>query len=156
MIEASTGNYAAAKAAKLARADVVAVYPITPQTTISEYVASMVQSGEMNAEFLLMESEHSAMSALIGASTIGARTFTATSSHGLALMHEMLMWAVGARTPVVMPVAARAIGGPWNIWGDHQDAISERDTDGCSSSAKITRKCWTRFSWLTGLQKTGK
>lgn len=128
MIEASTGNYAAAQAAKLAKADVIAVYPITPQTTISEYVASMVQKGEMNAEFLLMESEHSAMSALIGASTIGARTFTATSSHGLALMHEMLMWAVGARTPIVMPVAARAIGGPWNIWGDHQDAISERDT----------------------------
>ena len=128
MIAAATGNYAAAQAARLARADVVAVYPITPQTTISEYVASMVQSGEMSAEFLLMESEHSAMSALIGASTIGARTFTATSSHGLALMHEMLMWAVGARTPIVMPVAARAIGGPWNIWGDHQDVISERDT----------------------------
>lgn len=128
MIKASTGNYAAAQAAKLARADVVAVYPITPQTTISEYIASMVQNGEMDAEFLLMESEHSAMSALIGASTIGARTFTATSSHGLALMHEMLMWAVGARTPIVMPVASRSIGGPWNIWGDHQDVICERDT----------------------------
>jgi len=126
--EVITANYAAAYGAKLARADVVAVYPITPQTSISEKLAEMVQKGEMDAKFMLMESEHSAMSALIGASYVGARTFTATSSQGLALMHEMLMWAVGARTPVVMPVAARAIGGPWNIWGEHHDVIAERDT----------------------------
>src|SRR5512133_3922919 len=128
MTEMMTANYAAAYAAKLARVDVAAVYPITPQTSISEKLAEMVQKGEMDAKFMLMESEHSAMSALIGASYAGARTFTATSSHGLALMHEMLMWAVGARTPVVMPVASRAIGGPWNIWGEHQDVITERDT----------------------------
>jgi pyruvate/2-oxoacid:ferredoxin oxidoreductase alpha subunit len=128
MISMMTANYAAAYAAKLARIDVAAVYPITPQTSISEKLAEMVKSGELDAKYMLMESEHSAMSALIGASYAGARTFTATSSQGLALMHEMLMWAVGARTPVVMPVAARAIGGPWNIWGEHSDVISERDT----------------------------
>ncbi len=128
MIEMMTANYAAAYAAKLARIDVAAVYPITPQTSISEKLAEMVQKKELDAKYLLMESEHSAMSALIGASYVGARTFTATSSHGLALMHEMLMWAVGARTPIVMPVAARTIGGPWNIWGEHQDVITERDT----------------------------
>jgi pyruvate/2-oxoacid:ferredoxin oxidoreductase alpha subunit len=128
VIEMMTANYAAAYAAKLARIDVAAVYPITPQTSISEKLAEMVEKGELDAKIMLMESEHSAMSALIGASYAGARTFTATSSHGLALMHEMLMWAVGARTPVVMPVASRAIGGPWNIWGEHQDVITERDT----------------------------
>jgi pyruvate/2-oxoacid:ferredoxin oxidoreductase alpha subunit len=128
MIEMINANYAAAYAAKLARIDVAAVYPITPQTTISEKLAEMVQKKELDAKYMLMESEHSAMSALIGASYVGARTFTATSSHGLALMHEMLMWAVGARTPIVMPVAARTIGGPWNIWGEHQDVITERDT----------------------------
>lgn len=128
MIEMMNANYAAAHAARLARVDVTAVYPITPQTSISEKLAEMVQKGEMDAKFMMMESEHSAMSALIGASYVGARTFTATSSHGLALMHEMLMWAVGARRPIVMPVAARTIGGPWNIWGEHQDVITERDT----------------------------
>jgi len=127
MIEVLTANYAAAIAAKLARVDVAAVYPITPQTSISEKLAEMVASGEMDAKFLLMESEHSAMSALIGASYVGARTFTATSSHGLALMHEVLMWASGVRRPIVMPVAARTIGGPWNIWGEHMDVITERD-----------------------------
>jgi len=128
MIEMMNANHAAAHAARLARVDVAAVYPITPQTTISEKLADMVEKGEMDAKFMLMESEHSAMSALIGASYVGARTFTATSSQGLALMHEMLMWAVGARRPIVMPVTARAIGGPWNIWGEHQDVITERDT----------------------------
>ncbi len=127
MIHAITANHAAALAAKLARVEVAAVYPITPQTTISEKLADMVSNGEMEARFLLMESEHSAMSALIGASYVGARTFTATSSHGLALMHEVLMWASGVRRPIVMPVAARTIGGPWNIWGEHMDVITERD-----------------------------
>lgn len=126
-MEVITANYAAAIAAKLARVDVAAVYPITPQTSISEKLAEMVSKGEMDAKFLLMESEHSAMSALIGASYLGARTFTATSSHGLALMHEVLMWASGVRRPIVMPVAARTIGGPWNIWGEHMDVIAERD-----------------------------
>ena len=127
MIDAITANQAAALAAKLARVEVAAVYPITPQTTISEKLAEMVSSGEMDARFMLVESEHSAMSALIGASYVGARTFTATSSHGLALMHEVLMWASGVRRPIVMPVAARTIGGPWNIWGEHMDVIAERD-----------------------------
>lgn len=127
MIETITANQAAAIAARLARIEVSAVYPITPQTSISEAIADMIARGEMDAKYLLMESEHSAMSALIGASYIGARTFTATSSHGLALMHEVLMWASGVRRPIVMPVAARTIGGPWNIWGEHMDVIAERD-----------------------------
>ncbi len=123
-----TANHSAAYAAKLARIDVAAIYPITPQTTISEKITDMAAKGEMDAKVLLMESEHSAMSALIGASYLGARTFTATSSQGLAFMHEMLMWASGVRRPIVMPVAARAIGGPWNMWCEHHDVMSERDT----------------------------
>ncbi|HUL39728.1 MAG TPA: hypothetical protein VLU38_05495, partial [Methanomassiliicoccales archaeon] len=123
-----TGNAAAAKAAMLARVEVIAAYPITPQTSISEKLADMVANGEMSAKYIKVESEHSAMAALIGASYIGARTFTATSSQGLALMHEMLFWAAGARRPIVMPVVSRALGPPWNIWTDHMDVMGERDT----------------------------
>jgi len=128
MLDLMTGNAAAAKAAMLARVEVIAAYPITPQTSISEKLAEMVANGEMNAKYIKVESEHSAMAALIGASYIGARTFTATSSQGLALMHEMLFWAAGARRPVVMPVVSRALGPPWNIWTDHMDVMGERDT----------------------------
>ncbi len=123
-----TGNRAAAEAAKLSRVQVVAAYPITPQTTIVEYIAQMVESGELDAKYIRVESEHSAMAACIGASSVGARAFTATSSHGLLLMHEMLHWAVGARLPIVMAVVNRSIGPPWNIHSEHQDAISQRDT----------------------------
>jgi len=123
-----TANAAVAKAAALARVEVIAAYPITPQTTISEKLAEMVANGELNAKYLKVESEHSAMAALIGASYMGARTFTATSSQGLALMHELLYWAAGARRPIVMPVVSRALGPPWNIWTDHMDVMGERDT----------------------------
>jgi hypothetical protein len=128
MLDLMTGNAAAAKAAMLARVEVIAAYPITPQTSISEKLAEMVANGEMGAKYIKVESEHSAMAALIGASYIGARTFTATSSQGLALMHEMLFWAAGARRPIVMPVVSRALGPPWNIWTDHMDVMGERDT----------------------------
>jgi len=127
MIEIITSNYAAAYAAKLARVEVIAAYPITPQTSISEKLAELVDTGQMDARYIKVESEHSAMAALIGASIVGARTFTATSSQGLALMHENLIWAAGVNRPIVMPVAARALGGPWNIWSDHTDVIVERD-----------------------------
>lgn len=123
-----TGNSAAAYGVKLARVQVVSAYPITPQTTVVEKLAEFVANGELNARFVNVESEHSALAALISASLAGARTFTATSAHGLALMHEMLHWAAGARTPVVMVNVNRAMGPPWNIWAEMTDSIAQRDT----------------------------
>jgi len=123
-----TGNRVAGLACRAARADVVAAYPITPQTTVVEQIAELVESGQMNAKYIRVESEHSAMAACIGAAVGGARTFTATSSHGLALMHEMLHWASAARLPIVMAVVNRALGPPWNIWADFSDSLSQRDT----------------------------
>ncbi|MBM4352048.1 MAG: pyruvate ferredoxin oxidoreductase [Deltaproteobacteria bacterium] len=123
-----TGNQAVAYGVILSRVDVVSAYPITPQTTIVEELSELIASGRLKTRFLKVESEHSAMAALIGASTGGVRCFTATSSHGLAYMHEMLHWASGARLPIVMVNVNRAIGPPWNIWGDQSDSISQRDT----------------------------
>ncbi len=123
-----TGNQAVAYGVILSRVDVVSAYPITPQTTIVEELSELIASGRLRTRFLKVESEHSAMAALIGASTGGVRCFTATSSHGLAYMHEMLHWASGARLPIVMVNVNRAIGPPWNIWGDQSDSISQRDT----------------------------
>ena len=123
-----TANHIAAYAAKAARVKVVAAYPITPQTSIVERIAELVENGELSAEYIRVESEHSAMSACIGAAAGGVRTFTATSSHGLALMHEALHWASGSRLPIVMAVVNRALGPGWNIWADLTDSISQRDT----------------------------
>jgi 2-oxoisovalerate ferredoxin oxidoreductase alpha subunit len=123
-----TGNHIAAYACKAARAQVIAAYPITPQTSIVERIAELVETGEMDAKYVRVESEHSAMAACIGAAVSGARAFTATAAHGLALMHEMLHWAAGARAPIVMPVVNRAMGPPWNIWADFSDSLSQRDT----------------------------
>ena len=122
-----TGNYAAAYAAKAARVQVVAAYPITPQTTIVEKISEFVEHGELDAQYIRVESEHSAMAACIGASAAGARAFTATSSHGLAYMHECLWWAAGARLPIVMAVVNRALGPGWNIWTDYCDTMAQRD-----------------------------
>lgn len=121
------GSRAAAEAVKLCDVNVIAAYPITPQTHIVEDLAEMIANGELNAEYVKVESEHSAMSACIGSSATGARTFTATSSQGLALMHEMLFVASGMRLPIVMANANRALSAPLNIWNDQQDSISERD-----------------------------
>jgi len=123
-----TGNYASAYGAKLARAEVIAAYPITPQTSIVEKLADLVATGELRAEFIPVESEHSAMAACIAAQTAGARTYTATSSHGLTLMHEVLMWASGARLPIVMTNVSRAMAPPWSVWVDHMDSVAQRDT----------------------------
>lgn len=123
-----TANHISAYAAKAARVQVVAAYPITPQTSIVERVAELVESGELDAEFIRVESEHSAMAACIGAAAGGVRTFTATAAHGLALMHEPLHWASGSRLPIVMPVVNRALGPGWNIWSDYTDSLSQRDT----------------------------
>jgi len=123
-----TGNYASAYGAKLSRAEVIAAYPITPQTSIVEKLAEFVTSGELNAKYIPVESEHSAMAACIAAETAGARTYTATSSQGLTLMHEVLMWASGARVPVVMTNVSRAMAPPWSVWVDHMDSVAQRDT----------------------------
>ena len=121
-------SVALADAVKLANADVVAAYPITPQTHIVEHLAELVADGELQASYIPVESEHSAMSACVGASAVGARTFTATASQGLELMHEVLYIASSMRLPVVMAVANRAISAPISIWSDHSDAMAVRDT----------------------------
>ena len=122
-----TGDEAVAYAAKQSNVDVVAAYPITPQTIMVEAFSEYVHNGEVNTEFVCVESEHSAMSACIGSSLAGARVFTATASQGLALMHEMLYIASGLRCPVVMGVAIRALSAPINIHGDHSDMMGSRD-----------------------------
>ncbi len=126
-VSVMTGNEAAATAARLARVQVIAAYPITPQSPVVEQLAAWVESGELSAEFVAVESEHSAMTVCIGASTVGARTFTATSSNGLAYMTEQVWWAPGARLPIVMCVVNRAMAAPWNVLNDQQDSMSVRD-----------------------------
>lgn len=123
-----TGNHAVSYAVKMARTQVVAAYPITPQTQVVELLSKFCEDGTMDARFIKVESEHTSMASLVGASSAGARTFTATSSQGLALMHEMLHWAAGARTPIVMANINRALGAPWSIWTDQNDSLSQRDT----------------------------
>jgi len=122
-----TGNEAAATAAKLARVQVIAAYPITPQSPVVEQLSKWVETGELPAEFVAVESEHSALTVCIGASTVGARAFTATSSNGLAYMTEQVWWAAGARLPIVMCIANRAMAAPWNVLNDQQDSMSVRD-----------------------------
>lgn len=128
MKTAVEGSFAVAKSVALCRPGVIAAYPITPQTHIVEFLADMVANGESDARYINVESEHSAISACIGASASGVRTFTATSSQGLALMHEILYVASGMRLPIVMVNANRALSAPLNIWNDCQDSISERDS----------------------------
>ncbi len=123
-----SGNYAIAHAVRMADVDVVAAYPITPQTTIVEKLSDFVANGELNAEYVNVESEHSAMSACVGASLTGARVFTATSSQGLAYMHEVLFMASALRTPIVLANVNRSLSAPLNIWNDHSDAMAERDS----------------------------
>ncbi|OFW58718.1 MAG: pyruvate ferredoxin oxidoreductase [Actinobacteria bacterium RBG_16_64_13] len=122
------GNVAAAMGVRLAGAQVIAAYPITPQTPLTEKLAEFIEAGEMKAQYVPVESEHSALAACIAASSTGARAFTATSANGLLYMHEQIHWAAGARLPIVMCVVNRAVGAPWCIWNDHQDSISQRDT----------------------------
>ncbi|MFA4701056.1 pyruvate ferredoxin oxidoreductase [Pyrococcus kukulkanii] len=123
-----SGNYAAAYAALHARVQVVAAYPITPQTSIIEKIAEFIANGLADIQYIPVESEHSAMAACIGASATGARVFTATSAQGLALMHEMLHWASGARLPIVMVDVNRAMAPPWSVWDDQTDSLAQRDT----------------------------
>ncbi|MCQ1535970.1 pyruvate ferredoxin oxidoreductase [Methanosarcina sp. KYL-1] len=123
------GSYAVAHAAKVSRPNVISAYPITPQTHIVEDLSQFMADGEIpNCEYINVESEFSAISALVGASAVGARTYSATTSQGLLLMHEVLFNAAGMRLPIIMTVANRAVSAPINIWNDHQDAIAQRDT----------------------------
>ena len=123
-----TGNEAVAIGAKLARVRFISAYPITPQTTIVEKLAEMVANRELDSRYVEVESEHSAMAAVMASELTGARSYTATSSHGLLYMHEMLHWVAGQRLPVVMSVVNRAIGPPWNIWSDQTDTMNQKDT----------------------------
>ncbi|MFH0958520.1 MAG: transketolase C-terminal domain-containing protein [Pseudomonadota bacterium] len=127
-IEIITANTAAALAAKLCRVQVISAYPITPQTPVTEELAEMVESGALKAEYITVESEHSALASVVAASQVGARVFTATSANGLLYMHEMLHWAAGSRVPIVMACVNRGVGAPWTILNDQQDTISQRDT----------------------------
>ena len=128
MMEIMEGSHAIALAVKAARPNVVSAYPITPQTHIVEDISQLIADGDLDAQYVKVESEHSALSVCIGASATGARTYTATTSQGLALMHEVLFNAAGMRLPIVMTVANRALSAPLSIWNDHQDSISERDS----------------------------
>lgn len=123
-----TTNYAVAYAVRDVDVDVISAYPITPQTTIVEKLAEFVANGELDAEYIPVESEHSALSAAIGASAAGARVFTATAAQGLELMHEILYIASGLRLPMVMAIPGRALSAPISIHGDYQDVMSVRDT----------------------------
>jgi pyruvate/2-oxoacid:ferredoxin oxidoreductase alpha subunit len=123
-----TGNHAAAYACRDCRVQVVAAYPITPQSPVTERISEFVASGELKARYVCVESEHSAITVCIAASTTGARTFTASSANGLALMHEQLHWAAGARLPIVLACVNRGMAAPWTVWTDHQDSMSQRDT----------------------------
>ncbi|NWF77396.1 MAG: pyruvate ferredoxin oxidoreductase [Chloroflexi bacterium] len=121
-------SHAVAEAVRMADVDVISAYPITPQTHIPERLAEMVANGELNAAYIPVESEHSALSTCLGAAAVGARTFTATAGQGLELMHEVVYIASSMRYPVVMAVCNRALSAPLNVWGDHSDAMAVRDT----------------------------
>jgi len=134
-------SIALADAVKLANPDVVAAYPITPQTHIVEHLAELVANGELDAEYIPVESEHSAMSACLGSAAAGARTFTATASQGLALMNEVVYVAAPMRLPIVMAVANRALSAPLSIWCDHSDMMSVRDTGWIQIIAENGQQC---------------
>lgn len=121
------GNHAVSYGVRASDVKVISAYPITPQTQVVELLSEMCANGEIDAKFIKVESEHSAMTACVGAAAAGVRTFTATSAQGLLLMHEILHWAVGARHPIVLANINRAVGPPWSIWTDQNDSLSQRD-----------------------------
>jgi pyruvate/2-oxoacid:ferredoxin oxidoreductase alpha subunit len=143
-----TGNHAAAYGAMLSRAEVISAYPITPQTMIVELLSELTASGKLDARFITVESEHSAMAACVGASAAGARAYTATSGQGLALMHEMLHWAVGARLPIVLTNVSRAMAPGWSIWSDQSDILSQRDVGWMMLFAETVQEAQDFIIWL--------
>jgi pyruvate/2-oxoacid:ferredoxin oxidoreductase alpha subunit len=140
-----TGNHAVSFGAQISRVQVISAYPITPQTQIVELLSEFCASGKLDAKFIKVESEHSAMAACVAASAAGARAFTATSGQGLALMHEVLHWAAGARLPIVMADVNRAMGPGWSVWTDQNDSLSQRDTGWlqiyCESNQEVVDTC---------------
>ncbi|WP_135604172.1 pyruvate synthase subunit PorA [Methanococcoides sp. NM1] len=135
------GSYAVASAVKTCRPNVISAYPITPQTHIVEDLSQFMADGAIpNCEYINVESEFSALSALVGSSAAGARSYSATTSQGLELMHEVLFNVSGMRLPVVMTVVNRAVSAPINIWNDHQDSISQRDTGWIQLYAEDTQE----------------
>ncbi|ADC65967.1 pyruvate flavodoxin/ferredoxin oxidoreductase domain protein [Ferroglobus placidus DSM 10642] len=136
------GNQAVAEAVKIAKPDVIAAYPITPQTPVVEKLAEFVAKGELDSEFVNVESEYSALSVVFGAALTGARVFTATSSHGLAYMYEMCWWVAGSRVPLVMALPTRSIGAPWNIHSDHSDVMILKDVGWIISMAENAQECF--------------
>lgn len=141
------GSFAVAEAARMANVDVVSAYPITPQTHIVERLAELVADGDLDAEYIPVESEHSAMSACLGASATGARTITATAGQGLELMHEVLYVAASSRLPIVMTVADRALSGPLSVWGDHSDVMAVRDTSWIQVFAENGQEVFDLVLW---------
>lgn len=143
-----TGNHAAAYGAMLSRPEVISAYPITPQTMIVELLSEMTASGRLPASFITVESEHSAMAACVGAAAAGSRTYTATSGQGLALMHEMLHWAVGARLPIVLTNVSRAMAPGWSIWSDQTDILSQRDVGWMMLFAESVQEAQDFIIWM--------
>jgi len=144
-----TGNHAVSFGAQCSRVQVISAYPITPQTQIVELLSEFCASGKLAAKFIKVESEHSAMAACVAASAAGARAFTATSAQGLALMHEVLHWAAGARLPIVLADVNRAMGPGWSVWTDQNDSLSQRDTGWlqfyCESNQEVVDTCLISF-----------
>jgi len=140
-----TGNHAVSFGAQCSRVQVISAYPITPQTQIVELLSEFCASGKLAAKFIKVESEHSAMAACVAASAAGTRAFTATSAQGLALMHEVLHWAAGARLPIVLADVNRAMGPGWSVWTDQSDSLSQRDTGWlqfyCESNQEVVDTC---------------
>lgn len=128
MMQIMEGSHAVAEAVRLCRPEVVSAYPITPQTHIVERLAEMVADGDLDADYITVESEFSALSSCLGASAAGSRVYSATTSQGLAFMFEVCFNVAGMRQPVIMSIANRALGAPLNIWNDQQDSISLRDS----------------------------
>ena len=141
------GSQAISEAVKAANTDVIAAYPITPQTHIVETLAEMVANGELDAEYIPVESEHSAMSACLGSSAVGARTFTATAGQGLELMHEVLYVASSMRLPIVLAVSNRALSSPLSVWGDHSDVMAARDTGWIQVFAENGQEAYDLVLW---------
>ena len=142
-----SGNEAVSIAIKQINPDVVAAFPITPSTEIPQFISQFIANGEMTTVFVPVESEHSSMSACVGSEAAGARSMTATSSCGLAYMHEMLYIAASNRLPIVMAAVNRALSGPININNDHSDTMGSRDAlAGCRSTRKTRRKLTTTLS----------
>ena len=149
-------SIAAADAVGMADVDLVAAYPITPQTHIVEHLAELVANGELDAEFIPVESEHSAMSVCCGSSAMGARTFTCTSSQGLALMNEIVFIAASLRLPIVMILANRSMSGPLSIWNDHTDVMSVRDCGWIQVFTETGQEVFDHVMWAFRVAESQK